>query len=153
MSSVNSCFFIGHRDAPDSLTAVLDSEVERHIREYGVTSFFVGHYGYFDLMAAGAVRIAKKRHPQVTLTLLLPYYPFTYDTSEFDRTYYPPGMESVPKPFAIVRANEYMIRNSRFLICYDRGFVGKTRDLVSLARRREKKGLMHITNLADQIKA
>lgn len=44
--------------------------------EYGVTEFFVGHYGRFDALAAHAVKDAKKRHLEVTLMLLLPYHPF-----------------------------------------------------------------------------
>lgn len=144
---MGSCFFIGHRDAPDKLRSQLAEAVERHIILYGVTEFIVGHYGHFDHMAASAVREAKKRHPNVTLVLLLPYYPYTCSVSDYDETYYPNGMDHVPKPFAIVRANEHMIRTCEYLICYDVGYVGKTRDLVALARRREKKGLIHIENL------
>ena len=142
------CFFIGHRDAPETVRPLLLEAVERHIVEYGVSEFVVGHYGRFDFMAAGAVRAAKKLHPEITLTLLLPYYPFPYDTSDYDRTYYPRGMETVPKPFAIVRANEHMIKNSDYLICYDTGHIGKTRDYVVTARRMERKGLIQIENLA-----
>ena len=148
---VKTCFFIGHHDAPETLRELLAAAVERHITEYGVTEFVVGHYGRFDYMAAGAVQRAKERHPTVTLTLLLPYYPFDHDTKGYDRTYYPEGMEDVPKPFAIVRANEYMIRASDYLICYDRGQIGKTRDFVELARKLKRNGLMHIDNLAEQL--
>ena len=144
-----TCFFIGHHSAPKTLRPLLDEAVERHITEYGVTGFVTGHYGRFDYMAAGAVRKAKERHPKVTLTLLLPYYPFPYDTSDYDRTYYPEGVEVVPKPYAIVRANEHMIKSADYLICYDAGHIGKTRDFVALALRREKKGLIHVTNLVD----
>ena len=146
-----TCFFIGHRDAPEEVRPLLVEAVERHITQYGVTEFIVGHYGRFDYMAAGAVRKAKERHPEVTLTLLLPYYPPSFDTTDFDRTYYPAGLENVPKPFAIVRANEHMIRSSDYLICYDRGEIGKTRDFAELARRREKRGLIHIENLAERL--
>ena len=146
-----SCFFIGHRNAPETLRPLLDAAVERHIAEYGVTEFVAGHYGRFDYMAAAAVRTAKTRHPDITLVLLLPYYPFPYDTEGYDSTYYPEGMEDVPKPFAIVRANEYMIRTSDYLICYDRGQIGKTRDFVELARKRERKGLIHVENLAETL--
>ena len=145
---MKTCFFIGHRDAPETVRPLLDAAVERHITEYGVTEFVVGHYGRFDYMAAGAVRAAKERHPEVTLTLLLPYYPFDHDTSGYDRTYYPEGLETVPKPFAIVRANEHMIKAADYLICYDTGLVGKTRDFVAFAQLREKKGLILVTNLA-----
>lgn len=70
-----SCFFIGHRDAPSSVLTSLTAAVEQHITNYGVTDFVVGHYGAFDRLAARAVIDAKKRHPKVTLTLLLPYHP------------------------------------------------------------------------------
>ena len=61
------------------------------------------------------------------------------------------SLESIPKPYAIVRANEYTIQACGYLICYDRGQIGKTRDYVALARRRERKGLIHIENLAETI--
>ena len=143
-----TCFFIGHRNAPETLRPLLAKAIERHITEYGVSDFVVGHYGRFDYMAAAAVQQAKERHPEVTLTLLLPYYPFPYDTEGFNRTYYPEGMETVPKPFAIVKANEHMIRTSEYLICYNTGLVGKTRDFVDMALRREEKGQMRVENLA-----
>ena len=145
-----TCFFIGHRDAPEDLRPLLSEAVERHITQCGVTEFIVGHYGRFDAMASSAVRAAKQLHPEISLVLLLPYYPFPYETDGFDATFYPPDMESVPKPFAIVRANEYVIRTADYLICYDRGQIGKTRDFVELARKRERKGLIHIENLAEK---
>lgn len=63
------CFFIGHREAPETLMGELTAEVERHITEYSVTEFVVGRYGRFDALAAKCVKAAKKRHPEVTLTL------------------------------------------------------------------------------------
>ena len=148
---MKSCFFIGHRNAPETLRPLLDAAIERHISEYGVTEFIAGHYGSFDYMAAGAVKQAKKRHPEVTLVLLLPYYPFPYDTGGYDSTYYPEGMETVPKPFAIVRANEYMIKTCEYLICYDAGLIGNTGMPVKKALRRQEKGEMHVENLAELI--
>lgn len=144
-----TCFFIGHHDAPESLAPLIYEAVERHITEYGVREFVVGHYGRFDSLAAHAVREAKKHYPEVMLTLLIPYYPYNNDTSGYDRTFYPPGMEDVPKPFAIVRANDYMIRTSDYLICYDRGQIGKTRDYVALAQKLEK---LRIENIAQEHK-
>ena len=51
-----SCFFIGHREASEEIYPVLYAAVEQHIVEYGVTEFFVGHYGGFDRLAALAVK-------------------------------------------------------------------------------------------------
>ena len=115
------CFFIGHREAPDTLLPFLTDEVERHITEYGVTSFMVGRYGNFDKLTARAVIDAKKCHRSVTLTLLLPYHPFDRSTPTpegLDGAIYPLGMETVPKRLAIVRTNHYMTEHSSYLIAY-----------------------------------
>ena len=42
-----TCFFLGSRHANSSLSPLLDEAIERHIVEYGVTEFVVGHYGKF----------------------------------------------------------------------------------------------------------
>ena len=71
-------------------------------------------------------------------------------TVGFDGSYYPEGMEHVPRRLAIVRANEYVIRHAcDYLIAYDRYIAIKTHDFVELALQREKKGLIHVTNLAS----
>ena len=72
---MKSCFFLGHRDAPDSIRDTLDEAIERHITEYGVTEFFVGHYGHFDRMAQSALVRAKSRHPEINICMVIPYHP------------------------------------------------------------------------------
>lgn len=146
----STCFFIGHREAPEALLLLLMDEVERHITEYGVTSFVVGHYGHFDALAARAVKTAKQRHPEVTLTLLLPYHPFDrpIPTPEgYDGTFYPPGMETVPRRAAIVKANRYMVAHSSHLIAYVWHAASNARDILEYAQRRERRGGMTVTLL------
>ena len=148
---MSTCFFIGHRESPDSLLPELSAEIERHITEYGVTDFVVGRYGRFDNLAAQCVKAAKKRHPEVTLTLLLPYHPYDRPTptpSGFDATFYPPGMETVPKRLAIVQANRYMVDHSQFLIAYAWHPASNARNLVEYAMKRENRGLIKVTVLA-----
>ncbi len=43
-----ACFFIGSRHTPNSIKQQLTEIIEKHITEYGVTTFTVGHYGAFD---------------------------------------------------------------------------------------------------------
>ena len=143
-----TCFFIGHREAPETLMGELTAEVERHIIEYGVTDCVVGRYGRFDKLAAKCVKAAKKRHPEVTLTLLLPYHPYDRPTPTppgFDGTFYPPGMETVPKRAAIIRANRYMAEHSDYLIAYVWHSVSNARDLLEYARKLEKREQIKIT--------
>lgn len=146
-----SCFFIGHREADESLRPTLAQAVERHIAEYGVTDFFVGHYGGFDSLAASVVKEAKKRHPKVTLTLLLPYHPYDQPIptpAGFDGTFYPSDMEQVPKRVAIVRANRWMVDHTTHLIAHVWHPASNARELLEYASRREQRGLIHIENLA-----
>ena len=145
------CFFIGHRDTPPSILPRLREAVEWHITEYGVNEFVVGKYGSFDSLAAQAVREAKQYHPRIRLTLLLPYYD-PHKKIElpggFDGSLYPDGLEHTPRRAAIVRANQYMVCHSDYLIAYDAGRIGNTRKLVEYARHRERKGLIRVENLA-----
>ena len=146
-----SCFFIGHRDANDEIYPVLLTEVERHVTERSVTDFFVGHYGSFDRMAAQAVKEVKERHPEVRLMLVLPYHPAIrpIETPKgFDSTYYPWEDERIPKRLAIIKTNQRMVDTCDYLIAYAWHFLGGSGQIVEYARKREVKGLIHVTNLA-----
>lgn len=142
------CFFVGHRDAGEILFPMLKREVERHIVKLGVTEFVVGQYGAFDRMAARAVLEAKKCRNDVTLTILIPYHPLERKVQVpegCDRTLYPPGMETVPHRFAIIRANRYMIDHCDYLIAYAK-FSGNARRLVDDARKKN----VIVTNLGEE---
>jgi len=146
---MKTCFFIGHREASSEVLPALAEAVEQHIVEYGVTEFVVGNYGGFDRMAANAVIAAKKDHPEVTLSMLIPYHPAERPIEPpegFDGTFYPPGMENVPRRFAIVRANRYMAQHADYLIAYAWHPASNARDLTEFAR---KKGIP-TTNLGEQ---
>ena len=139
MEHEKTCFFIGHREANERVLPALEQAVEQLIVESGVTDFVVGHYGAFDGMAAKVIKAAKKRNPEVTLTLLLPYHPFDRPIpvpKGYDSTFYPPGMENVPKKYAIVRANRYMVDHAALLLAVHNGQPGGTRRTMEYAMRR-----------------
>ena len=88
---MTNCFFIGHREANESLLPRLELEIERLITEENVRYFYVGGYGGFDQIAATAVKQAKKKYPEITLMLVLPYHPAERPIekpSGYDGTYY-----------------------------------------------------------------
>ena len=134
------CFFIGHRDTPDAIYPALLAQVERHITELGAGEFLVGHYGRFDALAAQAVKEAKLGHPDVELTLLLPYHPAERPISKpdgFDNLLYPHGLETVPRRVAILRANRYAVDHADYLIAYAWQPGSNARELVEYAQRKE----------------
>lgn len=152
---MKSCFFIGHHDAKDGIYPALLSEVELHITQNGVTNFFVGHYGNFDRMAATAVKEAKVRHPDVQLMLVLPYHPAIrpIETPDgFDGTYYPWEDERIPKRLAIVKTNQRMVDTCDYLIAYAWHHLGGSGQIVEYARKQEKRGSIHVENLAEKFR-
>lgn len=147
---MRSCFFIGHREATGEILPQLEAAVEQHIIQYGVREFIVGNYVGFDRLAAFAIVAAKARHPGITLTLLLPYHPAEKPIKApmgFDGTFYPPGMEKVPRRLAILHANHYMVNHLDHLIAYVWHPASNARELLEYAQRREKKGLLSVTIL------
>ena len=144
------CFFIGHRDVSDTIFPALQKAVEQHIVEYGVTEFLVGHYGRFDQLSAKAVIAAKKTHPSVRLTLLLPYHPAERPIPTpfgFYGTFYPLGMEKVPRRLAILHANRRAIEQADYLIACARS-SGNAYTLLEYAKKRMDP--THLCNLAEK---
>ena len=152
--SNHTCFFIGHSNTGAEVFPILVKTVKYHITEYGVTDFYVGHYGSFDSMAATAVKEAKKHHPKVRLTLVLPYHPAIRPIEKpdgYDSTYYPWEDEHIPKRIAIVKTNRRMVDTCNYLIAHAWHFLGGSGQIVEYARKREKRGLIHVENLAEKL--
>ena len=150
---MKSCFFIGHREADERLLPTLQDAIERLITEEDVSYFYVGGYGGFDRVAGAAVKLAKKRYPYISLRLVLPYHPAERPVEApagYDGTYYPDGMEKVPRQYAIVRSNKILVDTSDWLIAYVRHGASNSRKLLEYAQRRERKGLIRVINLAEE---
>lgn len=130
--------FCGHRE-------ILNREqVEQWLRQVcsnliqqGADEFFIGGYGSFDSMCASVLREMKKAHSHIRLVLVLPYLNSSVLTEGYDETVYPP-LESVPKRYAVVRRNEWMVRECDVVIAYViRGFGGAAQTL-EYAQRKKK---------------
>lgn len=150
---MKSCFFIGHRDAPQSIKEKLEATIERIIHENGEMEFIVGNHGNFDRYAQSALSSAKKKYSGIKLLLLTAYHPATRQIElpeGFDYVYYPPGMERIPPKLAIVRANRYIVKNVDILIAFVWHPGSSARDLLEYARSQQKDGSIHIYNIADE---
>ena len=97
---MSNCFFIGHRNTPEAIYVPLLESIKRYITEYGVSEFYVGHYGAFDCMASRALCEAKNRYPYIKNYLLLAYHPAIkkIDTPKgFECTLFLDGQEKSPR--------------------------------------------------------
>ena len=105
--------------------------------EGGATTFYLGGYGDFDSLAAAAVRRQKTKYPNIEAVLVLAYLNREMDASRYDGTTYPP-LETVPPRYAIVRRNEWMVRESDVVISgVTHGWGGAAKTL-DYARHRQK---------------
>lgn len=148
---MKSCFMFGHADTPDYIIPKIEAAIESQYLKFGVTSFYVGNRGRFDSMAAAAVKRVKLKYPSIHLYLLLSYHPAERSvslTDGFDGSYYPP-LEGIPKRYAIVKVNRYMIDTSDHIICYV-NHIGNTRNLLDHAKLRQQKEGIIIENLAEK---
>ena len=137
--------FCGHKDTYDldgAVRAWLTETVEDLILR-GANLFFLGGYGGFDHMAASVVREMQKKYPQIESILVLPYLDSTLDTAGYDGTTYPP-LEIVPRRFAIIKRNEWMVREADVLVAYvlyDWGGAVKT---LEYAQRKKKEIIRYV---------
>jgi len=128
--------------------------IERHITEYGVTDFYVGHYGAFDSMVAKALCEMKNRHPHIKNYLLLAYHPAVRKIDlpkGFDSTILLDGQENSSPRYAITNLNKRIVREVDYLIAYVRYITDGSHNLLNYAMIKEKNGQLIITNLADTL--
>ena len=147
--SKKSCFFLGHADTPSDLYPDLLAAIKQHINEYSVTEFFVGNHGMFDRLALHALTEAKAAYPHIRLIYVQPYHPGANPTTPdgFDESFYPFDTPVHPR-FAISKANRKMIETCDFLIAYV-WHSGRSRSFFEYARKRAKKGLIHVELLRN----
>lgn len=150
---MKKCCFAGHSEIynEDSLFDTVKKKAEELIIQKGVNEFWVGNYGTFDHLAASAVRELKKKFPNITLTLVIPY--LTKELNEYNKEYQQKYdfilvseiPEKTPKKYYILKANEYMVNNSDYLICFIRYSWGGAAKTLEYAKRKKH---ISIFNLA-----
>ena len=105
--------------------------------EGGADTFYLGGYGDFDAVAASAVRKQKESYPHIELVLVLAYLDREIDASRYDGTTYPP-LEKVPRRYAIVRRNEWMVCESDVVISGVLHSWGGAAKTLEFAQRKKK---------------
>ncbi len=136
--------FFGHSDAPLSVAKNLRQILIKLIEIEGADEFYVGNHGVFDRMVAGVLRELKQKYPQISFRIVLAYMPTNNENLDLSNTIYPEGLELVPLRFAIIRRNEWMIKNCDTVITYVTRTAGGAARFSELAHKRNKR----IINLA-----
>lgn len=137
--------FCGHRDFVETAEAEnqLTMFLEKYARENVRLVCYNGGYGNFDYFAAKCVQRLQERYSNIRNCLILPYIDQTFlDRIEifknhFDETIYPP-LETVPRKYAIIRRNEWMIDSTDIIIAYVKYSWGGAARTLEYAKRKKK---------------
>lgn len=146
----DSCFFIGHADAPSEIFPLIKDAIEHLINHYGVRQFFFENHGSFNRLVCLALAELKYKYPQIHLSLVTPYHPAVSlidKPDQVDDIFYPFEKPVMPR-YAILHCNKKMIRDCGFLIAYV-CHTGKARDFLEYALRRQKTSNLYIRNLGS----
>ena len=116
----------------------MQKEIERHIKENGVMNFMVGCHGNFDRYAASVLRVIKRKHPQIMLTLLLPFHPVEMPVEKpewFDVAYHPTEMYNIPLAKRLEALDVLAVKMSEYMIAYAQEDRTRTSIVVKRARK------------------
>lgn len=114
-----TCTFFGHRDCPDSIKPKLRQTLVNLISNHGVDMFYVGNQGRFDALVRGVLRELKIEYSHIEYAVVLAYMPG--QQAEYDDcsdTMLPEGIESVHPRYAISWRNNWMIKQSDYVVTY-----------------------------------
>ena len=135
----------GHRDFVETAEAEnqLTMFLEKYARENVRLVCYNGGYGNFDYFAAKCVQRMQEQYSNIRNCLVLPYIdqPFLERIeifkNHFDETIYPP-LESVPRKYAIIRRNEWMVDSADIVIAYVTYSWGGAARTLEYAKRKNK---------------
>lgn len=134
-----ACTFFGHRDCQDEIKPKLREVLADLIENHHVDMFYVGHQGQFDAIVHRVLKELKAEYPMINYAVVLAYVPGEkreYD--DYSDTMLPEGIESVPPRFAISWRNNWMLRQSDYVVTYITHSWGGAYQYTEKAKRQHK---------------
>ena len=122
----------------------------KEIRKNPTCKFYLGGYGDFDSLCLRTLRELKKEFQDIELIFITPYLDKNYSKLEFAKYHYDdvifPPLESVPRKFAILKRNEWMVEEADLVIAYVMYSWGGAAKTLEYANRKKNQ----IINLATK---
>lgn len=123
----------------------------KKIRKNPTCKFYLGEYGDFDSLCLRTLRELKTDCPDIELLFITPYLDKNYSKLELAKYHYDdvifPPIENVPRKFAILKRNEWMVEEADLVIAYVKYSWGGASKTLEHAKRKKKP----IINLATNI--
>lgn len=142
--------FFGHKDAPDTLKPAIKENILKLLDKYPDCKFYVGNNGKFDKMVISVLIEISETVPDLSYAVVLAHQLKSNRFPDCTKipSFFPYGIKSVPKEFAIPFRNNWLVRHTDITICYIIRISGSSTALyVNKVRRKRKE----IINLADNV--
>lgn len=141
------CAFFGHRSIEGDISGRVEAAIREAIITYGVTTFWCGNKGAFDLLAAGTAHRLKREFPNIEVLFVRAYFPKDGEqlAEIYDDSIYPDGLETVPRRFAISERNRWMAKHCDCAITYVTHTYGGAYEASRMVDRQKKQNF----NTAD----
>lgn len=142
------CTFFGHRECPEEIRSVLQNVLVDLIENQGVDMLYVGNQGTFDSLVRRGLRELKEKYNQIDYRVVLAYVPGKKNKSiDFSDTTIPEGIERIHPRYAISWRNEWMLKQSDYVVTYVTHDWGGAYQFARRAKRQGK----YVINLSGQL--
>ena len=137
--------FCGHSDFlfNDDIKEQLKNILKNEIIKNPTSKFYLGGYGDFDGLCLRTLRELKHDFPTIEILFTTPYLDKNYSKLELAKYYYDdvifPPIESVPRKFAILKRNEWMVEQADLVIAYVKYSWGGAAKALEHAKRKKKR--------------
>ena len=142
------CTFFGHRDCPNSIKPKLREVLIDLIENHAVNMFYVGQQGAFDGIVRSVLKELVLLYPHIRYAVVLERLPQKrdeLDTRDYSDTMLPEGIETAHPRFAISWRNNWMLKQSDYVVTYITHSWGGAAQFAEKAER-QKKTILRLGN-------
>lgn len=140
-----ACTFFGQVDAPKEVVPVLRTVVKSLIEQEHVNRFYIGIQGLFDCAAHRVLEEFKKQYPKIRYYIVLSHVS-EKNGADVEEILVPEGVEAAPKGRVVAWRNEWMLKQSQYLVIYNLPSCGEFEQYMALAEK-EGKTIIQIPSL------
>ena len=136
---MSTCAFFGHRECPETIKTKLRDTLIDLIEDHAVDTFYVGNQGHFDHYVRCVLRDLKQEYPHIQYAVVLAYMPGKKtEYGDYSDTMLPEGIESVHPHYAISWRNNWMLKQSDYVVTYITHSWGGAYQYAEKAKRQKK---------------
>ena len=141
----NVCSIFGHSEfiITSDIEEKLTNALEICINILNIYTFYVGGYGDFDKLSTYVLNKLKIKYPQIKIILVYAYLNNNLHNSDkifinehYDCTIYP-NIEHIPKRYAIIERNKWIVKESSFIIFFVKHSWGGASKMLDYAKKKK----------------